>query len=275
MTLSNRNGLFVCLTVFSIILIILIVVFNALSFYNGTLELFPEGKSTTPFYSKSFLLRYSPNSVIIACFLLLFYVPFISSVILVYFEKTNLHEISYFGIYLLMCLIEGLRIVVPLFTLWKDNSWIMIIISRLVFFSRVSSSIIMLSIALLNQDSHEHHAKHSNLFILLFISILTCVIPINSMQILSTCFYPYAYYSSFVFLRIFFIALTVFTYYMISVKYGITEYKKSALYMLMIMTGQFFLQEGDSVLYITTGGFLFYFGTYLYLKNIHHYYLWK
>ena len=275
MTLSKRNRLFVCLTVFSILIIILIVVFNALSFYNGMLEIFPEGKSTTPFYSKSFLLRYSPNSVIIACLLMLVYVPFISGVILVYFEKTNLHEISYFGIFLLTCLVEGLRIVVPLFTLWKDNSGLMLIISRLVFFSRISSSIIMLSIALMNQDSREHHSTRSNLFLLLFISILTCVIPINSMQILSTCFYPYAYYNSFVFLRVLFIALTVFTYYITSAKYGIPEYKKTALYTLMLMTGQFFLQEGDSVLYISTGGFLFYFGTYLYLKNIHHYYQWK
>ena len=239
------------------------------------LETFPEGKSTTPFYSNSFLLRYSPNSVLLACFLMLFYVPAVSGVILVYFEKTNLQEISYFGIFLLSCLAEGLRITVPIFSLWKDNTILMMNISRLVFFSRITSSLIMLTIALFCQNSREHHTTRSNLFILLFISILTCVIPINSMQILSTCFYPYAYYKSFIFLRLLIIVLTVFTYFITSSKYGIFEYKKSAIYTLMIMTGQFFLQEGDSVLYIITGGCLFYFGTYLYLKNIHHYYLWK
>ncbi len=275
MTLSNRNRLFVFLTVFSLLLIAGLAAYYAFSFYHGMQETFPEGKSTTPFYSKSFLLRYSPESVLLACLLILFYVPSVSIIILIYFEKTNLQEISYLGIFLLSCLAEGLRITVPVFSLWKNNTLLMMGLTRLVFFGRLTASIMMLSIALYYQNTKDHQTVRSYVFILVFVTILSCVIPINSMQILSTCFYPYAYYNSFVFLRLLFIFLTFITYYITGMKYAVPEYKKCALYTLIIMIGHFFLQEGDSVLYVITGGYFFYFGTYLYLKNIHHYYLWK
>lgn len=275
MTLSLRNRIIKMLTLTSLLIILSIIVLYIIQFIKGSFLDFPQMKrffSWLP-YIKPF--NYAKWAVLAAPAFILCYIAATSLMLIKYFEKTHAPEIVYFTIFLTYMLIEVSRLFIPALHLWQGNYFLMIIISKLLFFCRLTGFSIILCGAALSSTKNEMQDSSSRFCITALAVITACSIPVNSLEIYSTWVIPSAYYTLFLVIRFLFAITTSISFLITAKKNEINEYKQISLYFLFLSIGLIILQEADNPVFFISGSLLLSIGTFGFLRALHNYYLWK
>ena len=191
------------------------------------------------------------------------------------FEKTHALEISFFSVFIFALSVEALQLLFPLQARYPLLIVFMASIARIIFFFRFGACLSLLTSSLFAHKTFTRETG-SIIFLLSFIAFaLSHIIPIDTVQALSFFSFSRSYrYLLYSFSGIV-CALAVVSFLMVGIYRSITEYRKAATrllvmliaYTLLLYTGSwFFTVFGIGAL--LTAGFFF-------LKAIHQFYLWQ
>ncbi len=275
MTLVSRNRIIRIMGILTTFLFACIAALYVYSFFTGNFPILQQNKRSFGNFNNFFIFEFNPYAVLIAVAALLLYVPVCCFGMLNYFEKTQIPELIYVPLFLVSFIPEAFRLLIPLFASWQNHPNLMIIISKVILFARISASVAMLTIAAVSTDRNESHTSNLQFSILALATITVCFVPVNSIQMLSTGFSAYAYYNFSLGIRLFFYIITTVSFWLTGYKNQSGEYKRCALNYLLLVLGEILLQESDNCTFLVIGLFLLFGGTFCFFKNIHKYYMWK
>ncbi|ULQ60661.1 hypothetical protein K7I13_05145 [Brucepastera parasyntrophica] len=217
----------------------------------------------------------SPYAAIIAIGILPLYSVLLLSYIHFTFEKTQTVEITFFAAAVFAVSLETFRLFIPLFHLWINSTFLSVTVSRIVLFSRFFVLLTLLASVIFNTEQAVQMVG-SLIFLLAFVSVsLAYAFPMNT-EIIGSNFLVAQGYNSIV--NYFFAItgiLTVLSYIVLGKQRGIAEYTGAAAGILLMLLGYVQLIFCDTWLFLVTGAIMLFFGSWLYLKRIHHYYLWQ
>jgi len=275
MTLKSRNRLFLA---FFIISLLCSLVYAGLYIYAlVTGDIVPPENPIRPLalYEGKSLFAYSFSASLLAIAFFIVYVPVCTFILFFGFEKTQSLEVIYFSAFLLGCLAEGNRIILPLFGLWKTYTTLFIFSGRLVFAGRVLVPLSLLFAALFSENEERQNVER-NYIVLLVISILCGVFtPLDTASIVSTCTVHWGYAKMFNTIRFFLFLFTLITMIINAFKKDSIELKGNAVGFVLLMAGYSLLLAADNYVVFFVSTALFTIGTIVYLKSIHTLYLWR
>lgn len=132
MTLKNKNRIFLFLFIFSAIIFLFNI--TVLCIAAAAKSIVPPINPMRPFVliPKGGLCPYNFNSSLAAIIAFSLSAPALSIAIFKGFEKTPSLEILFFSGFIISCVTESARILLPLFGFWKTNSLFLIYIGRIV-----------------------------------------------------------------------------------------------------------------------------------------------
>lgn len=275
MTLKTRDRIFF---IFFILSILAIIFYLAIFIYSiVTKNIVAPVNEVRPFdfFVGKGIFKYNFTASIISIGIFLFYVSVVTFVLFSGFEKTQSTEVVYFLPFTFSCFIEGMRLFLPLFGLWKTNSLLVSLIGRCVFAARVMTPLSFLFATLFN-DADRRRDVEKNLIIIFIVSIMFGVlIPINTTYFFTTCTVPWSYRGLFNVIRVFFFCLTLTTIIINAVKTSSVELREYCFGFVILMIGYSLLQVADNYFTLIPAVTLFGVGTTAYLKSIHTIYMWK
>lgn len=205
--------------------------------------------------------------------------PLIALILLIYifvlFEKTHALEISFFALFIFALSVESLQLLFPLQAQYPLLSIFMASVARTIFFFRFGACLALLTSSLFAHKTFTRETG-SVIFLLCFIAFaLSHAIPIDTVHTISFFSFSRSYrYLLYSFSGIV-CALAVVSFLLVGIYRSITEYRKAAIrlfvmliaYALLLYTGSwFFTVLGIGAL--LAEGFFF-------LKAIHQFYLWQ
>lgn len=241
---------------------------TGICFYTGHISQ-PEFVPYT-FLQNFFLTKYNFTAVIISIFLFLLYTTIVFLFINVEFEKTQSTEIIYFAVFLIGCVLESVRICIPLLNLWDSSIYFLMFCTRLIIFARTIAPLALLISVVCSATEYRQYVEQNLLLMTIVSIILALMVPVNSTQLLPTGCYPYNYG---LLLRIILISLTFISQIFKNV---INKTKGIAmpLGMALLSIGYLMLLESYSYLFTGIGFTAIMTGTFIYLKDLHRQYLW-
>lgn len=275
MTLSLRNRIIRLLTISSSLIFLAIIALYTVQFLNGTFLGFPQ---MTRYFSRLPVIKafaYTKWATVAAPVFIICYIGVCSLLLIKYFEKTHAPEIVYFTTFLTYMLVESSRLFIPALELWKGNYFLLIIVSKLVFFCRLTGFSIMLCGAALSGTKSEMQDSSSRFAITALAVLTACSVPVDTLKIFSTWVIPSAYYTLFLVIRILFAATTSISFWITSWKNEVREYKQVSAFFMLLSLGLIMLQETDNPAFFIAGALLLSAGTFGFLRALHNYYLWK
>ncbi|MFA6938236.1 MAG: hypothetical protein WCQ67_08395 [Treponema sp.] len=275
MTLKTRDRIFFSFFILSIIAIIFYVAFLIYSIVTKNLVAPVNEVRPLNFSVGKRLYTYNFTASLISILTFLVYVSVVTFVLFSGFETTQSTEIVYFLGFVLSCFIEGTRLFLPIFGLWKTNSILVYFIGRCVFAARIMAPLSLLFSAIFS-DADLRQDVDKNIIILLVISILFAVlVPINTTYFFTTCTVPWSYRELFNAMRIVFFCLTLITIIVNAIKSSSVELREYCYGFVILMIGYSLLQVADNYFTLISAAVLFGVGTTVYLKSIHTIYMWK
>lgn len=275
MTLATRNH-FIRIATLTVLVFVLLTLaaFILILVRNEDIPALPQAR-TIGFLSDFILTPYSPMAAIAAITLF----PLLSFTGLIYilfaFEKTQTTEITFFAACVFIVALEGVRILIPVYSGWMTAGFYISAISRVVLFCRLFTTLCLLSSIIFTTGQTSQQIGPS-IFLMAFFSFsLVNVVPFNSAN-LSTSFFIIPGYSQMIFLFMGVLGLLSSVSYLVQGKLrNAKEYTRAAGGILLILIGYSLLSFCDSWLFFASGTILLIQGTWLYLKQIHRYYLWQ
>jgi hypothetical protein len=275
MTIASRNRFIRLATALALTLTIACIVGLILVVIHKNLPPARPGIRQFPFPDDVRIAKYSPVASIASIGLFPLFALVGLGYILFAFEKTQTVEITFFAACLFAISLEGFRILIPLYQLGTNSSFIAVTVSRLVLFSRIFTILALLASGIFS-TGHTGQQLGSSLFLLAFFSFfLANAIPVNSSNITSNFLIAPGYAGMiYTFLSVIGV-LAVLSYYIPGVTKGIAEYKQAAGGIILYLVGYGLLTLCDSWLFLGEGGALVLFGAGIYLDRLHRYYLWQ
>lgn len=178
MTLKNKNRIFLFLFIFSAIIFLFNI--TVLCIAAAAKSIVPPINPMRPFVliPKGGLCPYNFNSSLAAIIAFSLSAPALSIAIFKGFEKTPSLEILFFSGFIISCVTESARILLPLFGFWKTNSLFLIYIGRIVAAGRFLAPM-SLFFATVFSSAEELQNAERNIFILLASTCaLQCPMPL-------------------------------------------------------------------------------------------------
>jgi MFS family permease len=243
--------------------------------FAGTLAPPPEGVTSLSFNAAGAVFSYSFAASLAAIGFCALSAPVLIMFIYANFEKTQSQECVYGIAFLLACLAEAGRLLIPVFGLWTVQSSLFITISRFVFFGRLLApmSFLICSLTSVGTKQYQESGKY---FIMLvaFAGVFAFVIPVNSLHLTANCDVVFGF-SRIIFIYqviLFVITLAAFA------AFGKTQEKKDTLMLalgyLLFFSGYRILMFADSVFFVVLGASLFIAGMDIFLGRLHKIYMW-
>lgn len=275
MTLKTRNRLFFFLFILSTITLILSTSYFILAYLNGQISY-----SDTPYrifniFENSPFFEVSLKMSVFGIFAFMLYVPTSFLIIYLGFEKTQSLEIIYFMFFLIACLMETVKIFLPINELWNTSSHLLLFIGRVIVMGRMMAPLSLLFAAFFGENEQRENVER-NIIILLLVSIFTgLIIPLDSYQVTTSCTVLWSYRKSFHIVRVALAALTFIVILIQGFEKDSQRLKNCSLYYVIMMFGYALLCAADCSFLLVIGIALLSVGTTLYLRSIHSIYLWR
>lgn len=275
MTLGGRNkiliftiSLITVLTAIILFFIIRLFFFKELSFnFENAMHIFN---------SDFFLLKSSFYISILSIFSLLLYAVITGWFVYIYFEKTKSIEVVFFVCFLVSCAIESIRVFIPILNMDNFSSPVYISIGRIIFFSRMFQSLSLLFSSIFINTEKKMQQVANNIYIILALSIIFAMfMPIQNFKLYSNFSIPFGYANLFTLIQI---ILGIITFISFLLQFKISnniEYKNMALGFITFISGYTILLFSENLLMLLIGLPFLSIGTFVFLNNIHKYYLWK
>jgi len=221
------------------------------------------------------LFKYSFKAVIFSIVFFMLYASLGTFLVYRNFEKTQSTEVFFFSGFLISCMTESLRLLIPLFGLWQSFSPLFVFTGRAIFFGRLLCPLSFLFSSIMNIPE-QHMDIERNYTIMLVISIVfAAVIPLNTVTPSGLCTLHWGYSRLFMLIRIVFFLITITSMFINAYQRESTELFHSSFGFIIFMAGYIFLLEAGNYFNLMIGITLISAGSYEYLSKIHHLYLWK
>lgn len=270
MTLKNKNRIFLFLFIFSAIIFLFNI--TVLCIAAAAKSIVPPINPMRPFVliPKGGLCPYNFNSSLAAIITFSLSAPALSIAIFKGFEKTPSLEILFFSGFIISCVTESARILLPLFGFWKTNSLFLIYIGRIVAAGRFLAPM-SLFFATVFSSAEELQNAERNIFILL---ASTCAFgffyPMDTTITTSTCTVLWGFRKFFAVIRVFIVVVTIFSVLAEAYTKGIKGIYIKAFGIVVLAAGYGLLCNTDCWLEFFIAIILYVSGCFLYLKTVHY-----
>ena len=191
------------------------------------------------------------------------------------FEKTQSQECVYSIAFLLSCLAESCRLLIPVFNLWIVHAAFYITIARIIFFGRLLAPLSFLLCALTSVNTKQYQ-ESGKYFIMMtaFAGVFAFVMPINSLHMNAACNVEFGFARILSVFQMILMLITLLGFAF----FGKTHKKKDSLLLalgyLLFFTGYSVLTFADSFFLASLGIVFFTAGMKIYLGAIHKIYMW-
>lgn len=176
MTLKTRNRITFFLFLFSIVLLILNILFFIHCFFVHPVPFYIFSENLL----KGIFLEYQPGVIYLSLFFMNLYVVITSKCIRDAFVKTQCSEICFFLCFLTACLTESLRLYIPLVALDNQFSNTLIILGKISIFSRILAPLSLL-FSVIMAGPEQRQNLEQNMLIIFFVSLMIAMIlPLNT-----------------------------------------------------------------------------------------------
>ena len=222
--------------------------------------------------SQKFLLRYNPACVFIGLFILLAYICVATLIIYHSFEKTQAPDIVFFLLYLVACLCDTSRLLVPVFQISGTYSLFLLKVGNFHLFARLLAPMALMGTTVLSTEDFRQNTDRNCIIIIIIAMFFAEMIPLNTAIILPNFCISYGYVKA---IR----AFCLLTCAVSAVSLFCTNRKNE--YRQIMTIGYVLLCIGYSLIFycyniasLAAGTLLLGGGTYLYLNEVHKHYLW-
>ncbi len=251
--------------------------FSLIAFLRGTFYL-PKENEVVRFLSifpDSFLFKYNPWASLAGIAFFGIAAPLLCIACFYGFKKTPSLEIVFFGLFIVSCMLEQVRILIPL--VWKNNTFsgILYVEAKILMTARILGPLSLFFSFSFNKADQRQNMER-NALILITVSILGGVLfPLDSNKITSTFTVLWSCRTLFGFFRL---ALFLATISLISVEILIKKNSdlKMVLFGFIIMyAGYHSLQNTDCWSNFALSVVLLTYGSYKYLTSVHELNVWQ
>ena len=269
MTVKTRNRLSLGLFVLSISFFAFNSLILVLKVMRGDFDIsaFPKYKM-----GNTLLTAYNSYIVLAALFTQILYVITTSFLLFRIFEKTQASDIVYFHLFLVSCLIDSLRLWIPLFSAFNSYSNLLLFCGNAVVFGKLLVPLSLLFTVYMG-DIEKRQNIEKNIFILFCTAFFFAYfIPLN------TAITEPNFSVNYSFSRIIKITTIVViascTIHLFIQNYQNRRSQKTSVGYLLLFTGISLLFDSVTILLFIIAVPLLTVGTILYLKGLHNQYLW-
>lgn len=196
--------------------------------------------------------------------------PLLSIIIHHGFAKTSSLEILFFIGFIISCMLEESRILIPLLSLWNSSSGLLVFIGRIIVGARILGPLSILFATLFSSNDQLENAERNMFFLFAISCIFGFFYPVNSTEIYSNFSVGYGMKHLFDSIRIMVLLTTVLTTCAEGYKRGLASVFAKAGGVIILFAGTIFLLYCDSFLFLTAGILLYSIGSTIYLKTMHY-----
>ena len=270
MTIKTRNRINI---VFTCIAIVITVLQSALLIYQLVTNnlIFPKVYNKNN--SDLFIFSYKPIFVIIGVFMLDLYVIISSILIQINFEKTQSTEIVFILIFLIACICDSTRILVPLLKVADTYSRLLMHVAFVPLFARFLAPLSILGTTVLSDESARHNVDRNFVFIIITSLFFAKLVPFNTAVIFPNFCISYGY-TNIIRFSSFFICIAGLSALFLNNRKNKTD-QKTTIGLALLSTGYSAMFYCYNLVHLIFGSLLLVGGSYLYLRNLHRQYLWS
>ena len=269
MTIRTRNRLNIILFIISTIILlseIFLLLWQLLT-KNLNIQLLYTSKSTF------FLTKYNPYVVIGALYFQITYVSVSSIILFRSFEKTQASDIVYFYLFLVACLVDSFRLLIPLLNISETYSNLLIFCGNASLFARLMIPLSLLCTTILGTVEQRQEIE-KNIFIITLLSIFFAqIIPLNTAVTCPNYSVDYSFKNTLNIASIIIIVASI-VYLFVENKNHLYS-QKTTMGFLLLALGIYCLFDATNLLKLIIAASFLSVGTFMYLKELHNQYLWK
>lgn len=270
MTIKNRNRFFLFLFIFSsAVFLCEMLVFCLAAAAEAVVA--PENPVRTFVLFKSgFLCPYSFHASAAAIILFGLSAPVLSMAVFKGFEKTPSLEILFFSGFILSCLAESSRLLLPVFGLWKTNSLLLIVLGRIVIGGRILAPLSLFFAAAFSSADDLQNAERNLIILLTATCTFAILYPMNTSVTTSSCTVLWGFRHLLTAVRTLIFLTTILSAVIEAHSKGIREIYAKAAGLLVLAAGYGLLCGTDCWLEFCIALVLSAAGWLIYLKSIHY-----
>ncbi len=269
MTLSFRNRTLKSIFITAILAFIVLSFYITMGFYTNRFSANTELLRIIPIFSTQYM------AVLSSIVILVVYVIIVSTIIFFLFQKIQSSEVIYFSIFLVSCLFEALRFVILYISLTGLYSDVLLVSARAIFFAQTCAPLSFLIAAIFLGRKQEDNIERFCSLVFAASIICSFFMPFNTGTVTSNGMLTYGFMTQINIMRIL-LAILAFCCFLINCTANETAELKGAAYgYLVLYLGYLLLTVSDNFLLFSVGFTLLGTGTFLFIKSLHRYYLWK
>ncbi len=192
-----------------------------------------------------------------------------------FFEKTPSIEITFFSAGLIAVSAECVRLLVPFFSLWETQPFMLVLISRTVLFIRVFFILTVLAGAVFANGKTMQKSGVLLFFIAIAAFFTATGIPVNYSELGSTFLLLPGYSGMLSLISVLLLLIACFSFFLQAKAFSIPEYYKTAAGCFCLSLGWISLCLCDCWALFASGTVLFLAGVCFYTQSLHKHYLWQ
>lgn len=270
MTLKTRNRINLFFSAASLLFLIFNLVFFIYqrinyNFFIPTPSTIPEGRT--------FLTAYNPNFVIASLFMEMIYACGIFFILYTVFEKTQSSEVIYFSVFTFSILLDSTRLWLVLFNMAYTYSVKVIFYQDIIIFARLLAPFALFLVCLMSEPEKRQFIEQN-----IFITVIATLVfgffdPVNTGKFAPNFCHYYAYQRTFHLASIAILSGSILWMFYDNKRKLISN--KITIGFTMLAIGFFFVIDASTFILLFLGQTLLYFGSYIYLRQLHNQYLWN
>ena len=269
MTIRFRNRMTLAFFIISVSSLILGTFLTLFKYFSNTLVL-PE--VYTKGLSDNFLLRYSPVCVFIGLFIILAYICVTTMIIYHSFEKTQAPDIVFFLIFLVACLCDSSRLLVPIFNISGTFSHFLLKVGNIHLFARLLAPLALMGNTILSTEEFRQNTDRNSIILIIISMFFAEIIPLNTAVILPNYGISYGYVKA---IQGFSLLICIVSTIALFNNNRKNEYKQiMTVGFILLCIGFTLIFYCFNILSLAAGTIFLGTGTYLYLNEVHKHYLW-
>ncbi len=273
MTIRARNKLFFIFFIASIICAGLNLTLVVFAYLNKVPYEVINPRRTSVLFAEMFPYRFSAS--LVSILMLNAFVCISSGIVCFRLQKNQATELIYFMGFLLGCLFDTARILVPLNNTYRSSSLFLHLIDMIVVSGKTLTWLCMMFAAFFSGTEYRQSIE-KNLCIVIFLSLLIGQrFPVNTLKVTTTFMNTLGYTGLFVSMTFGLFAITLAAMLIQVFAFEYRELKKSTLGYTILAIGYTLSSNCDNYVFLVAGFSLFASGICLYLRSIHEIYLWR
>ena len=222
--------------------------------------------------STNLLLKYNPICVFIGIFFMFLYICTTTLIIYHSFEKTQAPDIVFFLLFLIACLCDTSRLLVPAFHLSGTFSLFLLKVGNLQLFARLLVPLALMGNTAMSTDEFRQSTDRNCIILIIIAMFFAEIIPMNTAVILPNFCISYGYVKA---IRTFcFLTCIVSTIALFQTNRK-NEYRQiMTIGFILLCIGYSLIFYCYNIILLAAGITMMSSGTFLYLNEVHKHYLW-